>query len=121
MVPAWKMLTGKRIGLQQKGSGKGESGKGRLSKLKDFLRLKYPLKFDFCRMTPDEITRMVDRVLREDRENPGSFKPVVAIGHTKDLVDFATVESCMIYLAQKGIQVSTFREVYDKCAKALDR
>ena len=58
---------------------------------------------------------MVDRVIREDQQNPTSFRPIVAIGHTKDLVDFETVESFLSYLEKKGIKVSTFQEVYEKC------
>ena len=104
MVPSWKMLTAKRIGLQRKGSSAAQTGKKRLYRLLDFLRFWYPLKFDFCRMTINELTRMVDRVIREDQQNPTSFRPIVAIGHTKDLVDFETVESFLSYLEGKGIQ-----------------
>lgn len=115
MVPFWRMLTTKRVGLQRKGSPAAQTGKKRLYRLLDFLRFWHPLKFDFCRMTINELTRMVDTVIREDQENPTSFRPIVAIGHTKDLVDFETVESFLSYLEQKGIAVSTFSDVYQKC------
>ena len=84
----------------------------------DFLRLRQPLKLDFCRMTLDELTSMVDRAIKVDQQNPLSYMPLVAIGHTKDLVDFDTVESFLSYLGQKGIAVSTFEEVYPKCVDA---
>jgi len=115
MVPPWRMLTNKRISLQQKGSSAAQNGKRRLNRLMDFFRLQYPLKFDFCRMTITELTRMVDKVIQEDQQDPMSFRPIVAIGHTKDLVDFETVESFLDYLRQKGIKISTFEEVYPKC------
>jgi hypothetical protein len=115
MVPTWKMLTTKRVGLQQKGSSAAQTGKKRLYRLMDFLRFRYPLKLDFCRMTINELTRMVDTVIKEDQRNPTSFRPIVAIGHTKELVDFETVESFLSYLGRKGIAVSTFKEVYHRC------
>jgi len=119
MVPFWKMATGKRIGLQQKGGGGAKPGNERLSRLSDFLRFKYPLKFDFCRMTLEELIRMLNTVIEKDRDDPSSFKPLVAIGHTKDLVDTGTVESFLSYLREKKMPVSTFREVYEKCVNRL--
>jgi len=115
MVPFWKMATGKRIGLQQRGSGGARSGKMRLHRLMDLLRFRYPLKLDFCRMTLEELTWMVDAVMDDDQQDPNSFKPLVAIGHTKDLLDTETVETFLAYLDQKKIPVSTFEQVYEKC------
>jgi hypothetical protein len=115
MVPFWRMLTTKRINLQQKGTSAAQNGKQRLNRLIDFLRFRYPLKLDFCRMTTTELNRMVDKVILEDQQNPISFRPIVAIGHTKDLVDFETVEKFLDYLQGKGVPVSTFKEVFDKC------
>ena len=115
MVPFWKMLTTKRINLQQKGTSAAQNGKRRLNRFMDFLRFRYPLKFDFCRMTLLELTHMVDTIIREDQQEPTSYRPIVSIGHTKDLVDFETVEKFLSYLEQKGIRISTFQKVYPKC------
>ena len=115
MVPIWQMFTSKRVGLQRKGASAAQEGSGKLSRLLDFLRFRYPLKLDFCRMTIDELTRMLDAVIRQDQKDPATLRPIVAIGHTKDLVDFETVESFLSYLEKKGIRVSTFGEVYDRC------
>ena len=65
-------------------------------------------------MTIDELTRMVDIAIRDEQKNPTLFRPMVAIGHTKDLVDFETVESFLAYLRQKKIPIATFQEVYSK-------
>lgn len=113
MIQTWKMLTAKRINLQQKGPSATRTGKERLYRLLDFMRFRHPLKFDFCRMTINELKRMIDSVINEDQQYPESFRPIVAIGHTKDLVDFETVESFLSYLEQKEIQVSTFEEIYN--------
>lgn len=115
MVPFWKMLTIKRIGLQRKGSSAALDGKKRLNRLLDYLRLWYPLKFDFCRMTINELSSMLERVIREDQKNPSSYKPLVAIGHTKDLIDFDSIEHFLSFLSERGIPVSTFERVYQKC------
>ncbi|OGL43425.1 MAG: hypothetical protein A2W05_00325 [Candidatus Schekmanbacteria bacterium RBG_16_38_10] len=115
MVPMWEMLTTKRIGLQKRGSSTAQKGKKRLYRYLDFLRFYHPLKLDFCRMTINELTNLVDKIIQQDQKDPASFKPIVTIGHTKDLVDFETVESFLSYLEQNKIRVSTFEEVYNKC------
>lgn len=115
MVPPWKMVTPKRVGLQKKSFTSSKSTKNKMYRFMDFLRLQHPLKFDFCRMTMTELTRVVDAVMQEDHKNPATFRPIVAIGHTKDLVDFGTVESFLSHLKDKGISVKTFREVSGRC------
>ena len=77
------MLTCKRIGLEKNSSSATPTGKKRLGRIPDFLRLSYPLKFDFCRMNIDELAQMIDAVIREDHKDPTSFRPLVAIGHTR--------------------------------------
>lgn len=114
MVPIWKMLTPKRVGLQKKGSTGGRSKQNKLYRLWDTLRLYHPLKFDFCRMTLTELTTMMEQIIQEDRLSPEEFKPIVAIGHTKDLVDFKTVDNFLNYLREKQIPVSTFAMVFHK-------
>lgn len=115
MVLPWRMLTAKRVGLQRQGFSGAQNGKNRLYRMLDLLRVRHPLKFDFCRMTLDELTSMMDSVIQEDQENPTSFRPIVAIGHTKDLVDFETVEAFLSYLHRRGIGGSTLEKVYQKC------
>lgn len=115
MVPFWKMITGKRVGMQRKGPGGEGYSMGKLNRIRDFIHPCYPLKLDFCRMTIDELTSMIDEVIREDRKTPNLLKPVVAIGHTKDSPDIKTIDTFLAYLNQKGITISTFRELYSRC------
>ncbi|MFX0134510.1 MAG: hypothetical protein ACFFDN_12795 [Candidatus Hodarchaeota archaeon] len=115
MVFLWKMCNKKRVKLQQVASS-SYSFKSKLDRLKDFVRIRQPLKLDFCRLTLTELTGMLDQVIKEDKKDPESFKPIVAIGHSKDLIDFDTVESFLGYLRNKYIHISTFEEVYKKCA-----
>ena len=72
------------------------------------------MKLDFCRLTATEMIRMFEQEIMKDRRDPALFRPIVAIGHTKDLVDLDTIESFLPYLRSKGIPVSTFRDSHDK-------
>ena len=90
----------------------------RLRKAMDLARWRYPLKLDFCRMTRHELLRTIDRVMRADAADPTTFRPIVAIGHAKDLVDLDTVERFLDTLLERGIPVSTLQDVYPKCAAA---
>jgi hypothetical protein len=114
MVPIWKLLTNKRIGLQRKVPTGTRTGKERLFRIIDFLRFCQSLKFDFCRMTLKELIHLLDKEIQQDQKDPKLFRPIIAIGHTKDLIDFETVESLLCYLRRKEVGVSTFRDVYRK-------
>lgn len=114
MVPIWKLFTSKRIGLQQKSPTKTQTREEQLLRVKDFLRLYYPLKFDFCRMNIRELSHLLEKEIQLDKRNPSIFRPIVAIGHTKDLVDFETVDTLLGYLRRRDITISTLKEVYNK-------
>jgi hypothetical protein len=114
MVPFWRMCTGKRVGLQAKGGFASPTFPQRVRRCLDFCRLRYPMKFDFCRMTLSEMTRMFDRVIAADRRDPHTYKPIVAIGHSKDLVDFEAIANFLDYLDQRGIKVCTFKTVLER-------
>jgi hypothetical protein len=114
MVPFWKMATAKRLSLQQKSNSSRPQVRERINRLLDRARFRQPLKFDFCRMTLEELVSMMEQINREDQTSPTGYKPMVVIGHTKDLVDFNTVETFLFYLREKGIGITTFREVYPK-------
>jgi len=114
MVPIWELLTAKRIGIQLKGPNKTRAGKEWLFHHLYFMKLRYPQKFDFCRMTINQLTHTLDEEIKKDLKHPGLFRPIVAIGHTKDLIDFKAVESLLCYLRRKGIGVTNFRNAYRK-------
>ena len=116
MVPLWKMRTSKRMAFNRRSGGGGttQSTGRRLNRLRDFLRFRYPLKCDFCRMTLNELTSMMDGIIRQDRKDPDTLRPVVAIGHTKDLVDLDTVANFLSYLKANKIPVSTFADIYPR-------
>jgi len=114
MVPIWKIFSSKRIGLQQKGSSVVKPGKKISRHLADFLRFRYPLKFDLGQMTMKEIMRMINNIVREDHKSPESFRPIVLIMHTKDRIDYEAVDFLLSYLERYDIKVSCFRDIYHK-------
>lgn len=120
MVPCWQMLTEKRVKAGG-GLNNSQSSKQKLSRVRDFFRLHYPLKLDFCRMTRDELTSMMSRIIAEDLRSASVYKPIVAIGHTKDLTDLATVEAFLSFLAWKEIPIVTFQSVYQKLSNQAAR
>jgi hypothetical protein len=114
MVPLWSMLTSKRVGLERRSSSVKQSSQKFLSRFADLARVRHPRKLDFCHMTLDELKDVVDRALIDDRSNPTRLYPIVAIGHSKELIDFETVGSFLSYLRQREIPVSTFVDVYSR-------
>ena len=114
MVPPWKMATSKRMGMGNNFGGTRGNLQKKLNRAFDFMRLGCPLKFDFCRMTLDELTSMMDRVILQDQREPDTLKPIVAIGHSKDLGDLQTVDAFLSYLREKNIPVATFENVFAK-------
>jgi hypothetical protein len=114
MVAPWKMRTSKRMSFTNQYGATSQSTRRKLTRALDFLRFQYPLKLDFCRMTLEELTCMVDRLIQIDRQRPDSYKPIVAIGHTKDLTDFSTVDEFLAFLRAKKIEVCTFETVFPK-------
>jgi hypothetical protein len=121
MVPTWKMATAKRMGFSNNVGMMGQSAGRKLNRALDFLRFRYPLKFDFCRMTLHEMKPMLERVIREDEIEPSLYRPLVAIGHSKDLVDFDTVDAFLSFLRAKGIAVATFESAYSKLAQESEQ
>lgn len=112
MVPFWRMATSKRLGFKG-GTGGASRGYGyKVSRLRDRMRWRYPLKLDFCRMTLAELTAMTAAVIQDDRAEPESLKPLVAIGHTKDLTDPQTVHDFLAFLKAHKIPVTTFKAIY---------
>jgi hypothetical protein len=115
MVPFWKMVTAKRLGLQRKGEASGRRSRGRLNRVLDLMRFRHPLKLDFCRMTRSELVAVMEMVIDQDKRTPDVFKPIVAIGHTKDLTDFQTIRDFLAWLKSRNIRISTFEDIVEKC------
>jgi len=114
LVAPWKMATSKRMGMGNSYGPSRQDLRKKVNRGLDLLRFRYPLKFDFCRMTLAEMTSTIDRVMEADRQDPDKLKPIVAIGHSKDLVDLPAVDSFLSFLADRQIAVSTFQSIESK-------
>lgn len=110
MVPPWRMVTGKRVGLQTTAK---ENFRNKINRLLNSARPLQPLKLDFCRMTISELKAMMINIIKDDQKEPRTYKPIVAIGHTKDLVDFDTVKNFLSYLKEKNIKIKTLKDAYN--------
>lgn len=117
MTPFWNMVTSKRVGMQRRGASTTETTPQKLTRLLDYVRPRYPLKFDFCRMTTKELRSIMDRAVQEEARDSSTYKPIVAIGHTKDLLDTEGIEYCLSYLSDKRIPVVTFPAAYENCKR----
>lgn len=107
MVPFWQMLGRKRLKLQSKVPGIPHATPLPLRWI-DFLRFRYPRKLDFCRMTFEEMREVIRGVLREEEARGEGRRLVVAIGHSKDLVDCEAIRRLLGFLQQQAIAVTTF-------------
>jgi hypothetical protein len=106
MVPFWRMLGSKRLKIQKR-VPETPAGTPLPRRWFDFCRVRYPRKFDFCRMTFQEMKEALDGVLHARRAGPTLPDYVVAIGHSKDLVDFEGIQEFLAYLRQRHVPVVT--------------
>jgi hypothetical protein len=109
MVPFWRMLGGKRLKLHGK-TRKASEGSPLPRNWRDFIRLRYPRKLDFCRMTFAEMREAITGVLEEEQGRK-ECSPIVAIGHSKDFVDPDAVRICLAFLQERGVAVTTFSRI----------
>lgn len=115
LVYIWKIFTKRRILVQKMDSSVVKYSKTKLNRIKDYLRFKYPLKFDFCEMNLEELINVIDEIKYEDQKDPSLFRPIVAIGHTKEISEYETIDNFLSYLKKNNIKISTFEGIYPKC------
>lgn len=107
LVPFWQMLGRKRLKLQSK-TRSASKGSPLPHNWRDFLRFRYPRKFDFCRMTFEEMCEAVEVVLKKRQLPQQEHSVLVAIGHSKDFVDSEAVRRFLAFLGKRAIPVTTF-------------
>jgi peptidoglycan/xylan/chitin deacetylase (PgdA/CDA1 family) len=107
LVPFWRMLGRKRLKLQGK-TRSASQGSPLPRDFRDFLRVRYPRKLDFCRMTFEEMRESLEGVLKRWKDRPDERNVVVAIGHSKDFVDPDAVRRFLAFLQNKSVPVTTF-------------
>jgi hypothetical protein len=121
MVAPWKVASSKRVSFGSELLRNGRSLRHRINRARDFLRFRYPLKLDFCRMDIAALTSMIGGIVLEDTKSPGIYRPIVAIGHTKDFTDPETLDAFLGYLRARHIDICTFPFVYARIRPSLAR
>jgi hypothetical protein len=109
-VPFWRMQAAKRLAHGNAFGGAGRNPLALLTRTCDFVRLSHPLKLDLCRLTTAQMVSMIRRVLETDAETPDVYRPIVAIGHTKDLSGIDAVDSFLAFLSANQIAACTFAD-----------
>lgn len=109
MVPFWRMIGRKRLDIQKRAPAR-PNGVPLRKTTRDFIRLRYPRKFDFCRMTFDEMRSVLVRATTEAGDDGQEARPVVAIGHSKDLVDFESLRRFLELVCELKARVNTLEE-----------
>ncbi|MCE1189605.1 MAG: hypothetical protein LWX56_10750 [Ignavibacteria bacterium] len=113
----WKLLKAKRITTfkkmnEAKKEGDEKIKQGKIQGYLDKMRLFYPTKLDFCKMDLEEMQEMTGRLIKLDNKTPNTIKPIVLIGHSKNLFDHETLEKYIKYLLHEKQIICTFREIY---------
>lgn len=119
MVAPWRMASTKRLNFDRSMGISNGSTIHKINRIRDLMRVRYPLKLDFCRMTLDELTSMMAGIIREDRESPDIYRPIVSIGHSKDLHDLETVDTLLAFLQANQIAVKTFEDVFSRVTEGV--
>ena len=110
MVYPWKMISQNRLAVINKSKQRTK----KIKKLYDFwdrLRIKYPQKFYFTKMTFEELRSRSDEIILKDKIAPNVLKPIVLIGHAKNLPEMTEVRKFLSYVERKRIPVTTFNEI----------
>jgi len=81
--------------------------------LKTF-RLYNPTKLDFCKLTFKEMINMLKREIELDKKDYNTLRPIVFIGHSKNLFDVNTIKLTLDYLMNNNIQIGTFQNYFNK-------
>lgn len=110
-VPFWKMLSTKRKKIFLESEKHSSVVHTKFNKIRDKLRFFYPQKFDISKMTLKELIKSLDYVLKIDLKTPEIMKPIVIIGHTKNLMDFETINKFFAEVNERELKICTFNNV----------
>lgn len=117
MVFPFILAKPRRLGFGNTLGMTNRSVKHKVARMLDFMRFQCPLKLDFCRLALKELVSMMRKIIEQDRMDPSKYRPIVAIGHTKDLTDLGVVEGFLSFLKDNHINVSTFDNVLARLSR----
>lgn len=114
MLPIWKVLNGKRFNIEKKAANSGSLTEIFKKRLLDVLNFRFPVKFDLCRLSYNELISFAEELINLDAQSPELYKPIVLIGHTKDNPDFDIITRFLDFLDKKNIKCSSYNETLKK-------
>lgn len=111
MVYPWKMLSSKRKKIYSSAKRNKQTGKQLLLSYYDKIRFKYPMKYDFTKMTFIELKSMLENIIEQDYKYDKQYKPIVLIGHPKNMPDLESIDRFLDLIKSKNLQVKTFMNI----------
>lgn len=116
-VPFWKSISKNKLNALKGNNGTKICTFKRVYKFFDKLSFFYPLKLDFTKMSFNELSEGILKIINEDKKSPEIYKPITLIGHSKNLIQFNAVEKLLKFISEKKINVSLFKEIIPKLNK----
>jgi peptidoglycan/xylan/chitin deacetylase (PgdA/CDA1 family) len=119
MVPVWRMFRRliknyKNQTYQKTEDYKDRSAKKKMRPIADYFRIRYPRKIDYCFLDSREIIGIIKKLIMIDQKNRDEYKPIVLIGHSKNLVFLERVEAILEFVKQNDLKIVTFKEALKK-------
>ena len=107
----WKMISKKRQNIYFSAQSTILNNRQLYLSYLDKIRIKYPKKFDFAKMTFIEMKETLNRIIEADAISPDKLKPIVLIGHSKNMKDLESIDKFLGFLQKTAIPVTTFKDI----------
>jgi len=108
-VPFYKMLNKERIRISiKRPTYRKLNNKEKINNYLDKLRLFYPQKLDYCKLTPDNIIKCINN---ENKKSNSDLIPLILYGHSKNLPNIGQIEMLLKKIRQFNMEVVTFKDV----------
>ncbi|MCX7975236.1 MAG: hypothetical protein N3B16_12185 [Candidatus Aminicenantes bacterium] len=116
LVPFWKMIS--RFNKRKSMNNDKEVPSERLLKIiglraifGDYFRMKYPRKLDYCFLSLEEILTSLNKLIMLDERTNKDYKPIVLVGHSKNLTDFEKVDRMLEFIRKRNLRIVTFNQI----------
>ena len=114
LVPFWKSISKNKINALNGNNTHNIISYQKIMNYIDKLSLFYPLKFDFTKMSFNELKKMLKKIIEMDQSSNQIYKPIVLIGHAKNQIIFKEIEKFLEYVASNNINVVLFKNIIHK-------
>ena len=84
------------------------NNKEKINNYLDKLRLFYPQKLDYCKLTADNILKCINN---ENKKSNSDLRPLILYGHSKNLPNIGQIEMLLKKIRLLNMEVVTFKDV----------